>query len=671
MNFNGSTGTGFQFNDAFPTPIVPGTVSAVENQYNLVGCCRTVSNALFENQSELVKLRYRLSSATTATFTYLGSQTRTDQAANTGDITPSTFSLSPSQSAGYNGALPNNSAVDVAFLRTPEYELNNEPILQGDIRSTIGNDTVLARYYSAGIHRLLFQGTGPKTPTWEYLKLYGYDTGTKTTYNGQVVPIAYFDWFNQAENDKLQGYSFEWDHPFAANNLLTLAYDQTHSTTTSYSVFTTGGPSAGKPFDASSLGVGQSITLPTGSAQDFGTGLIRSLWHPNPKLAITFSNYINTYKSTVPVACKPVAPAKSCTFDGTGYVFGTTTKTHYDPRIALEIRPNSQLAVRFSAGSAIAPPYLALLSTLPSKISYNGANGIATKTQNAGTLSPETAFGYDLGGDYRFRDGVTFVTGDIYLENLYNHFINTTYNSGLTCPAIDPVTGAATGCAPSTPLFYTSNVNLTNTRLEGIELAIRRVPLSGIGYTVQGALQKGYPYNLPQCFYSSTFKNGQQVCSALNTNLAVVPNQNFGGGGISGNGLGVNGLSNQNLPYAQGYGELNWRAVSGWYANVGVTYYGKNNSLNRPPFTILSASLRAPLSNGLTFQVSGDNLTNQYPGLWPVFGGGVPLSLQGPLADSKGNPLPAFAATQANVLGPSTVRFVLTKSFGQGANPTP
>lgn len=246
--------------------------------------------------------------------------------------------------------------MDVGFVRTPEYELNNEPILQGDIRTLVGNDTLLARYYSAGIHRLLYQGTGPKTPTWEHIKLYGVDAGTKQTFNGEVVPIAYFDWFNQAENDVLHGYSFEWDHPLNGNNLLAVSYDQTHSTTTSYSVFTTGGPSAGKPFNVSSLGIGQSVTLPTGSTQDFGTGLIRTFFHPTPKLAVTFSNYINTYKSTVPVACKPVAPATACPFDGTGYVFGTTTKAHYDPRIALELRPNSQLAVRFSAGSAIAPP---------------------------------------------------------------------------------------------------------------------------------------------------------------------------------------------------------------------------------------------------------------------------------------------------------------------------
>ena len=75
----------------------------------------------------------------------------------------------------------------------------------------------------------------------------------------------------------------------------------------------------------------------------------------------------------------------------------------------------------------------------------------------------ETAFGYDIGGDYRFRDGVTTLSGDIYTTTLQNHFLSYTYDSGTVCPAIDPVTGAATPsqCAGK-PLFYTSNRNLAD-----------------------------------------------------------------------------------------------------------------------------------------------------------------------------------------------------------------
>ena len=640
FNYNGSTGTAAGFNDAFPTPIVPGTVSGVENSYNLVACCQKL-NSLYQNTSELVKLRYALSAVTSVTATYVGSQTTTNQAANTSDITPSTFSMSPSQAAGYTGSIPNGAPLDIGFVRTPETEYNNEPIFEGQIRSSAGKDTVLARFYAAGIHRLLFQGNSPTSPTILPLQVWGYDTATKRNYNGQVVPLAFFDYFNQAENDTLRGYSFEYDHPFAQNDALTLTYDTTHSATTSYSVFDVGTPGAGGTLNVSKIGTAQSVTLPTGSQQDFGTLMARGFFELGPKTNLTFSNYFNTYRSTYPVA------SNKGTFDGTGFTFGTTTRTHYDPRVAVEYRPNRATALRFAAGSGIAPPYLALLSTTTKPISYNAKTGIATESVNAGTLYPETAFGYNLGGDYRFADGATTLSGDVYLENIFNHFANTTYNSGLTCPAIDPVTGGATNCAPNTPLLYTSNINIANTRLEGVELAIRRVPAIGFGYALQGALQKGYPYGLPAYFYCST--PGPNCVQ--NTNLAIVPNQNFTGGGI---GTGVNGLSNQNLPYAQGYGELNFRGRTGLYANVGLTYVGKNNSLNRPPFTILSASLRYPLANQFSLQISGDNLTNTYSALFPNFGGGVPV----PLVTGQ------FAATQANVLGPSIIRVFLTKSFG-------
>lgn len=644
LNFNGTTGTAAGYNDAYPTPIVPGTISGVENSYNLVACCRHMGENLYQNQSELVKLRYRLSSATNATFTYFGGQTRANQAANTGDITPSTFDMSASQAAGYTGPLANHSALDIGYVRTPEYEINNEPILEGDISTTISNDTLLARYYAAGIHRLVYQGaSNPFTPTIEMMQLYGYDTATKTTYNGQTVPVTFYDYYNQAENDALTGYSVEYHHPFGDGDVLTFSYDTTHSATTSYSTFVTGTPSAGKSFKTSSLGTGQSVTLPTGSTQDFGTALLRGSFVLGPKLHATWSNYFNTYKSTYPVQC----PGK-CSFDGTNYVFGTTTRTHYDPRLAFEYRPSSSLALRLAMGSAIAPPYLALLSGLDQPISYNSKSNVATQKVNSGGLSPETGVGIDIGGSYRMNDGDTFVSLDLYDENLFNHFMNAWFAGG-TCPAIDPVTGAATGCQANTPLYVTKNVNLANARFQGAELQIRHVPEAGFGYLISGALLRGYPYNLPPYFYCSVPGPG---CKA-DVNLGIVEGKNFYGNGI---GTGANGLSNTNVPYSQGFGELTYRTREGWYGNVNLTYYGPNNSLFVPAFVSLGATLRAPIKDGLTFQVTGDNLTNKYANVWPSYGTGLPVVL------ANGQ----LAATQANTLYPRTIRFLLTKSIGAG-----
>ena len=98
-------------------------------------------------------------------------------------------------------------------------EVQNEPILQGDIRTSIGNDTLLARYYAAGIHRLLFEGSdSPNVPEIMNVTLYGNDTSTATNFSGTTVPMAFFNYFNQTEDDVLHGWSIEWNHPFNATN---------------------------------------------------------------------------------------------------------------------------------------------------------------------------------------------------------------------------------------------------------------------------------------------------------------------------------------------------------------------------------------------------------------------------------------------------------------------
>ncbi|HEY8298289.1 MAG TPA: TonB-dependent receptor [Candidatus Baltobacteraceae bacterium] len=650
LNFNGTTGTTIGFNDAFPTPIVPGTISAVENNYNLIACCQPITS-LYENRSELAKLRYKFSPASSLTVAYLGGQTFANNNANAGDITPSTFATT---SKTYAGSIPNGSIQDVGFVRVgDDREINNEPIFEGDFRTTLGKDTLLARYYAAGIDRLLYTGsTDPFRPQTFGYQLYGNDSNSKQTFSGQTVPVTFFNYFNQAEIDRLKGYSFEYDHPFGNNDkdLAELSYDQSDSTTTSYNLFVSG-PSASKAaFTTSGLRLNQSITLPAGSGQLFRTLLLRGNFQLNDRLTVAIANYFNNYRSTYPTKCT-LGGGNGCTFDGNGFVFNTTTHAHYDGRVAVEYRPSASLALRLSAGSAIAPPYLALLSGTLQPISFNSKSNIATEKVNSGALSPETAFGYDLGADYRFRDGVTTLSGDVYQTNLFNHFITETTNSGQLCPANDPLTNAPTGCQANTPLFFNSNVNLNNARFQGLELSLRHRPTTGFGYTLQGALQKAYAYNLPPYFYCSTPGPG---CTA-NTNLAIVAGQNFNGGGISGSGLSVGGFSNQNVPYAQGYGELSYRLANGAYAIVGETYFGKNNALNRAPFGVLSASVSYPLNDGLSLQLSGDNLTNQYPAVFPNFGGGLAI----PLANGQA------AATQANVLGPQILRVTLTKVLGK------
>lgn len=671
VNYNPGTGTGtlIGFNDTNNT-VLPNSPSKIFNSFATLACCYTFGSA-YDSRAELAKLRYALSGATSLTFTYLGMQTSADQNENTSSQTPGTFNPGTSYAGG---SLAAGTQMMVTNLHPggTDQEINNEPILEGDLRTTIGNDTLLARYYHASIDRLIHQGpANPWQPDVMTLNIQGTNsnpgkTGANIT---GTQNVAFFDYFNQEELDALRGYSLEWSHPFSENNVLTLSGDTTDSTTTSDSCSPNfASQKGGTPvYNINTVGLSCSVNVPAGSKQVFTTYQARLNIHAARNLNVTFTNYLNTYDSTYPTACsapyaKPAPagftgpvngvtnPNKSqCWQDGSGYVFGSTTTSHYDPRLSLEYRPAQDTAVRFAAGSAIAPPYLQLLSSVNGAISCPAGCTTAFQSVNAGTLKPETAFGYDLGADHRFHDGVTTISADVYMTNLFNHFITQTYNSGLTCSASPcPTTGV--------PLYYTSNVNLNNARFEGLELAIRHNPLVGFGWVVQGSTQRGYAYNLPPCFYTST-----NNCSLYSTNLAVLPNINFTGGALCQGCGGLGGFSNQNLPYLQGFAQLSYRFTNGIYTQVNETLYGKNNSLNEPPFGIVNASVRFPVVNGIQLQVAGDNLTNAYTGLFPTLGTGVAI----PLANGQ------VGATQANVLGPSTIRVLMTKNFGEGANPTP
>jgi outer membrane receptor protein involved in Fe transport len=280
-----------------------------------------------------------------------------------------------------------------------------------------------------------------------------------------------------------------------------------------------------------------------------------------------------------------------------------------------------------------------LLNQITSVPTFNGVDAAIEQQSNA-NLKPETAFGFDLGGDIRLKDNVTVFSADLYRTNLFNRFFGQTVATGLTCGVVH-CNGAAT---PTTPVLNQTNVNISNARFEGIELDVKHKPLVGFGYDLSGALQRGYYYNLPPYFYCS---NPGPGCP-MDQNLNVIAGQNTNGVGVGIDGQSYNG--NMRIPYSQANAEISYRFLNGAYAAFGDTYYGNNNSLNEPAFGIAYATLRYPVSKTLALQLSGDNLFSAYPGILPIYGGGRPISLANGLT----------AATTGNVLGPATFRLVLS-----------
>lgn len=604
---------------------VANTSSFVTNGYPLLACCYQLSGNL-DQTAELLKFRYKLSSATHATVSYLDGQSASDQNGNTSDVIPSQFTPGP----GYTGTLPAGPiSVTNIFPGTASSENNNEPMFQAEIGTTLGKDTLLARYYTASILRYQFQGSNTNSLDYNIVNLFGTSSGTgniNQTFNGSQAGVGYNDFYQEPELDKLAGGTIEYQHPIG-DGLVEFSVDRTASQSIDYSVF-------GGNF--------YSFNLPPGTTQLLTTYRLGGDFYVGPKVDLTLTNYFNTYRSTYPVSC----PTGGCNTQaaaefGTGVGFQTSRNTHDDPRIGIVYRPSSAAAIRLSAGSSIAPPFLGLLNQITSTPSYDATNGVATTQQSNGNLRPETAFGYDLGADVRLKDPYTVVSGDIYLTNLYNRFFGQTVDTGLVCSA----TVVCTGGAPNgTPILNQTNVNISNARFQGIELSIHRTPRVGLGYSISGSLQKGYYYDLPPYFYCSIPGPG---CTQ-DQNLNIIAGENTNGDGIGVGGLSYNG--NMRIPYSQGNAEVSYTLRNGAYASFGDTYYGFNNSLNEPAFGIAYATLRYPIGRRLTLQLSGDNIFNAYPGFLPVYGGGVPIPLIGNQT----------AATVGNVLGPATYRLIFT-----------
>ncbi len=640
---------------------VPNTEAFIQTGYSLLACCYTEEGYLNDN-SELVKLLYHLSPTTHITVSYLGVQAYADQTANVGNATNAVFSPASSGLPGYNGSLAPGPH-QVLFLYPGNAEIDNEPMFEAEFGTAIGNDSLLARYYHTSIYRAVFAGQqgpgglagtnnlspytfdlygascGPGTP--------GYITCAPTVYNGTSTTLYAQNYFQQVEQDKLNGWSFEWDHPFGAGDSLSLAVDQTNTSAVDYELST---------FSA--------VSLPQGSSQLFTTAQLRGQFLLTPDLTVTLADYLNSYRSTYPVSCAGTFKYSDCNIDGSNTTFATSSTSHNDPRVAIELRPNPNLAVRFAAGSAIAPPFLTLLSQIVQGAAfYNSSLNTAEITKNSGQLKAETAFGYDLGADYRLGDRRTVVSADIYLNNLFNHYFGESFPTGSTCG--NPIPCSGFGYVNGvTPVYFLTNTNISNFRFEGVELSINRHPEKGLGYTLAAGLQRGYVYDLPAGFYCSSptpacIKNP----SMWDQNLNIIAGQNLNGEGVTYSS--TVGSLNTREPYSQGYGALSYSFAGGsGYAEFGETYYGNNNSFNQRPFLIAHASLRVPIAKTLAFQISGENIFNTLSGVFPIYGGGLPIELANAAAGgcpgTIGNGC-GSDATIGNVFGPAVYTFTLEK----------
>ncbi|HXM18052.1 MAG TPA: TonB-dependent receptor [Candidatus Tumulicola sp.] len=587
----------------------------------LIACCLRVSST-FDDKTELLKLRYKLSSATVATAAYFGSQTWTDQ--NGKNLAQLQTNFRPDPTAGYIGLVRSGPLATFQSVFFPEggWEVNNEPILQAEVRSTWRTDTILARAYSASINRLQYNALESNAPASASLALYGtVNAPGELVFNGQQANVTFPGaYVRSTKEDLLRGASLELDHPAGATSL-SLALERTQADS----------------FASDVSGAQTLVSIPAGSSQRFTTLLLRGEFPMGDRVRGTLANYFDWYDTRF---TKDV-----------GATFQRSLRSRYDGRFGMVWRPAQNVAWRVSLGSAVAPPFLNLLDVSTTSPQAARGNLFATSTLNNGSLLPETAFGFDVGSDVQYGDGRNAFVWDAYTTALQNQFITSTFGNGTACvaPFGSPPN---TPCSLTLPLFTSVNGNLGNARYQGLELALRRVPDAGLGYLLQGALLKAYPVRVGPGVYASS-------AGPFTTNLGVIEGANYQTSGSPGVPGTFNSLTNQGIPYSQAYGELSYRGTTNYYYSIGVTLYGPNNSFNRPAFAVWNATARFALDRTTTFQVSVDNLSGAYGGTAIDQYGGVPV----PLANGR------LGLTNGNVIGPRVVRFILHRGFGAEGHP--
>ena len=593
--------------DCFPSVVQIPTHFAAQSDLTapLVICCPQIPLESDERH-EIAKLRYNFTPTTALTLSYLGGQLRGDEFAADLFLYPSYFFGPP---AAYKSSLYPAGYPVFQNDQGPSELDNNANLYQADFHTAFGPVTLNARYYVSNDNVANLQyPTGSQTLTGA---LYGGvplgNATTPTIFTGQTGTVTLLNSFVGTRTEDTQhGYTIEADIPGGVN-LYSLSYDAVHTESEANQMFS--------PANAAE----DNVSVQPGSGQSFETIMARGQFAVRPNVAATLSNYVISYTDHY-------------TQDN-GVSFLSSTHAYDAPRLALSWRPNRDLSVRASTGFSIAPPYIDLLTNQSAAVPNRTPPTAFMTTGNAGDVAPETSYGFDFGLDQRVSGIV--VSPDIYETTLHNQFLSTTALSGtITEPANNPY-GATPGQAY--PLYVTQTANLGHSRYEGLELSVRREPLIGAGFRVQGYLQRSYAYDLPAGFYNTA--------SGVNTaNLGVLPNENF-----QTTGQGYNGLSQSRVPYSGGYAEINYRFPSGAYFLTGITYYGNNNAYNEPAFGVVNLSFRQPVSKHASLQLAVSNLTNVFSAYQYNIYGGIPT----PLVNGQ------LGFTAGNVIGPSNTSLLL------------
>jgi len=543
----------------------------------------------YAEHTGLGRLRYRLSESTDITLTSFSNSFGAQFAQ---PLSVPTVFTPGSGYQGSSGPAAETTLTNLLF-NYPRYDwFGNFQLYELEARTQSSVDTFMARYYAMSYKNLLnipandsnLSYTAPFR-VWGTVSLCPIGTPatqgkcgpsmtnpTVTAFNGETVNLTTPDEaFTSRTLDQLRGGSLEWDHPFGPH-VVSVSLDHTLQT----SVFS--------QYQAANGQFVQTGAYPAGTSMATMSALVRLQLNPTDRVLISPALYYN-------VDSWRTSP------DG-GTTWRAAAVAHLDPRLSVTYRPSGSASLRFAIGSSIAPPYLSALA------SSSHGPPVFNNTTSVGPfyfafvanpkLRPETAFGYNAGADFRLRDGQTVLAFDAFETTVSNQLFTQIVPNG----TFDD------GRNGTHPVYLITTANVGRARDAGVEFSIRRQPPRGIGFVVQGSLQRSYPYDLPSSLYGFPGL-------PPSVNLTAVPNVNFQFA------VGAAG----GIPHSQGYGGISYRGANDIFASFGATYTGRNNTYALPAFVVVSGTVRRALTKNVSLQFAAENLTNYRAGyLSPFFG---------------------------------------------------
>jgi len=225
---------------------------------------------------------------------------------------------------------------------------------------------------------------------------------------------------------------------------------------------------------------------------------------------------------------------------------------------------------------------------------------------------PEHATEYELGFSHLFSNDSN-LDASLYRSNLRDTIENF-YPFG--------------ACSSKLGYQYEIPINIGNAVYQGAELRFKqRFPRQHLYLVLSYGLNVAYPFSL-----------GPNVSNPTSGG-SLVTNEQF---------LGV--------PQQQGSATIMW-SEKGWHAATALTFSGRNNPLNQPPFTLIDAAVGKNFGR-IDFTVAATNIFNSVSGPFTYYGTGAPY--RGLYAGPGGSSYLANLPTdQLNIL-PASVRFILT-----------